>query len=744
MVSLLGEGGMGQVYLVEHAHLHRREALKVITARGNPEFERRFTAEARMAATLDHPGIVTVYGYGIEQGTPWFTMAYADGQDLAHQRLSPQEAGLVVGQVADALDYAHRRQIIHRDIKPANIVVTRDPGGVVERAVVLDFGIAKPAGEATGLTATNAVIGTLAYLAPEIAAGHPAGPRSDQYSLACTAYQLVTGTTPFTETSAAALMMAHATRPPRPVSALRPDLAALDPVFDVALAKDPARRFPMCRAFADAFTAALNGGAPGGFTPPPHVTGDAPDTLPPPGVPALNVGPGNHPSGPQRHSPDRYSPAQYGPAQYSPTQSGPTRPEPPVAAGPRNPGRTTKILLGATAAVAVLVIAVATTIILVKGSGSNDSGDDLAVAPVNSGVDRSAPVVTSGRQAELGKATAIDGGITADGKVTICGVFNYKAYCWGDNSSGQLGTGTSGDQRTSPVKIQGLNNVTAISTEGGTTCAVADRRAYCWGADGDLQTGGPDLNRSGRPVLAPTETGLIDVTAISVGTNDKGEVTVCAISDGDAYCWGANGQRQVGDYSPSTADMDYQVPTKVDGIAGVTAISTGSNISCAVTYPAQTASCWGLDYSEQPSTLKGLGGISKVFKVIVPSGGATGTGVCVIADGDAYCDATGDGKLTKPVGADGAYALSSGRNKQGSILVCTQSSMQIYCGPLTFKSRLWLVRDVALTGVNDVAVAGGTRCTIAHDDVYCWGDNTEGQLGSGGTQDSLDPVRVGG
>ncbi|MFZ2238093.1 MAG: hypothetical protein WAV90_00965, partial [Gordonia amarae] len=473
-------------------------------------------------------------------------------------------------------------------------------------------------------------------------------------------------------------------------------------------------------------------GAPGVVTPPPHVTGDAPDTLPPPGVPALNVGPGIHPSGPHRYSP----------AQYSPTQSGPTRPEPPVATGPRNPGRTAKILLGATAAVAVLVIAVATTIILVKGT--NGSGDNLTVTPVDSGVNQSAPVVTSGRKAEFGPATAVDGGITSGGKVTICGVFGYKAYCWGDNSSGQLGTGTTGDQRNSPVKIQGLNNVTAISTEGGTTCAVADRRAYCWGADGDLQTGGPDLNRSGRPVLAPTDTELVDVTAISVGTNDKGEVTVCAISDGDAYCWGANGQRQVGDYSPSTAGMDYQVPTKVDGIAGVTAISTGSNISCAVTYPAQTASCWGLGYSDQPATLKGLGDISKVFKVIVPSGGATGTGVCVIADGDAYCDATGDGTLTKPVGADGAYALSSGRNKQGSIQVCTQSSMQIYCGPLTFKSHLWLVRDVALTGVDSVAVAGGTRCTIAHDDVYCWGDNTEGQLGSGGTQDNVDPVKVGG
>jgi len=324
VLSKLGQGGMGQVYVVEHPHLGRREAMKVISVSGDPEFERRFTAEAKTAAALNHPNIITVHGYGIVDGSPWFTMSYIDGRDLATERLTLPEIGTVAGKVADALDYAHRKNVIHRDIKPANIVVTRDPDTrQLDDVVVLDFGIAKLVTDATAMTAANMVVGTMAYLAPEVVAGKPAGPRSDQYALACTTYQLITGTTPFSGDTAPAMMMAHATAPVPRISSVRPDLAALDSVFDTALAKEPARRYADCRTFAAALNRALQaaqGGAQGGPRP-----GFAPAPAPfPTPTPTPAPQPGSWPSGPSNPVPSNpgYPKAPSNPAQANPGYPG--------------------------------------------------------------------------------------------------------------------------------------------------------------------------------------------------------------------------------------------------------------------------------------------------------------------------------------------------------------------------------------------------------------------------------------
>ncbi|MGV9672184.1 serine/threonine protein kinase [Gordonia sp. NPDC003504] len=250
IISLLGRGGMGQVYLVENPHLRRREALKVISAAGahDSDFQRRFTQEAQTAAALSHPAIVTIYHYGVEDETPWFTMEHLDGANPTHQSLTTEEVVEVAGHVAAALDYAHRRHVVHRDIKPANIVVLRDDDGAIERAVVLDFGIAKLL-DATGLTASSAFIGTLAYTAPEIIDGHPASPASDQYALGCTIYELFCGTMPFTDSTPSALMMAHISRAVRPLSEQEPRLAEFDDPLARALSKNPHQRFANCRQF---------------------------------------------------------------------------------------------------------------------------------------------------------------------------------------------------------------------------------------------------------------------------------------------------------------------------------------------------------------------------------------------------------------------------------------------------------------------------------------------------------------
>lgn len=270
VVSLLGSGGMGEVYLVENPQLLRREALKVISLAGahDPDFQRRFTNEARTTAALDHPSIISIHQYGINtDGTPWFTMNYLEGADLTHGAISPSDVIEVTTRVADALDYAHRRNIIHRDVKPANVFVSRDEHGQIARVTVLDFGIAKLV-NSTSLTATSAFIGTLAYCAPEVIEGHDASASSDQYSLACTVFQLLTGQAPFTTTTPSALVMAHLTKQIPPISSLRPDLGALDPVIAKALSKNPADRYPDCRSFSTALRQAFEGR--GNPTPPPQ------------------------------------------------------------------------------------------------------------------------------------------------------------------------------------------------------------------------------------------------------------------------------------------------------------------------------------------------------------------------------------------------------------------------------------------------------------------------------------------
>ncbi|MCZ4534392.1 serine/threonine-protein kinase [Gordonia terrae] len=262
VLSMLGRGGMGQVWLVEHPTLGRREALKIISPNpADPSFAERFRNEARTAAALDHPGIVTVYTHGVENGSPWFSMSYLEGEDLAAASALPvDDVVTVVGKAADALDYAHTRRVIHRDIKPANIVVARGPDGRIARVTVLDFGIARLM-DGAKMTATNLFVGTLAYAAPEILTGEPAIPASDQYALACTTFQLLTGSQPYPGQTPMALIAGHVNTPAPRISERRPDLVHVDAVFARALAKNPSDRFASCSEFAAALARAVEIGS---------------------------------------------------------------------------------------------------------------------------------------------------------------------------------------------------------------------------------------------------------------------------------------------------------------------------------------------------------------------------------------------------------------------------------------------------------------------------------------------------
>ena len=255
----LGSGAMGEVYLAEHPRLPRRDALKVLAQQvsTDPTYRERFNREAQNAATLSHPHIVTVYDRGEYEGQLWISMGYVEGTDAARllqkkyrKGMPPDEVVRIVIAVADALDYAHQRQLLHRDVKPANILLAKlDSGGW--RALLADFGIARRVDDSSGLTQTNMAVGTVAYAAPEQLMGQTLDGRADQYSLAATAFELLTGSHLYLDLNPAVVISQHVSAPPPAIADRKPELAGLGPVLSKALAKSPGDRYDTCTEFAN-------------------------------------------------------------------------------------------------------------------------------------------------------------------------------------------------------------------------------------------------------------------------------------------------------------------------------------------------------------------------------------------------------------------------------------------------------------------------------------------------------------
>ncbi|MFF3568483.1 serine/threonine-protein kinase [Nocardia jiangxiensis] len=247
----LGAGGWGIVYLAQDPRLPRAVALKLLDpSKADPEARQRFEREGDFTAGLDHPNIVTIYDRGVTSDIHWIAMQFVHGTDAGALADVEFERALRIGaQIADALDYAHRAGVLHRDVKPSNFLIAAPEPGRRERALLTDFGIARLREVTTGLTRTGSVTGTAAYVSPEQVSGDAVDHRSDQYSLACSLFVLLTGRPPFPVTNSIALMHAHVYTPPLLPGELIPQLASLDPVFAKALAKDPADRFPSCSEF---------------------------------------------------------------------------------------------------------------------------------------------------------------------------------------------------------------------------------------------------------------------------------------------------------------------------------------------------------------------------------------------------------------------------------------------------------------------------------------------------------------
>jgi eukaryotic-like serine/threonine-protein kinase len=245
IIRKLGSGGMANVYLAEDQELGRRVAIKILNERhaNDDQFVERFRREAKNAAGLSHPNIVSIYDRGEAEGTYYIAMEYLDGRSLKELIVARGPAPMQVAidyarKILDALRFAHRNGIVHRDIKPHNVIV--DAEG---RVKVTDFGIARAG--TSQMTEVGSIIGTAQYLSPEQAKGAPVDQTSDLYSVGIVLYELLTGKVPFTGDSPVEIAMKHISAPPEPPSSLRPDVPEdLDLIVLRALGKTPEDRYP--------------------------------------------------------------------------------------------------------------------------------------------------------------------------------------------------------------------------------------------------------------------------------------------------------------------------------------------------------------------------------------------------------------------------------------------------------------------------------------------------------------------
>jgi serine/threonine-protein kinase len=378
--GLLDRGGMGVVYRASDLDLDRTVALKLIAPEHtqDPDAVARFKAEARLAASLEHPNVVPIHRGGEFDGVLYLAMRFVPGTNLRQVidqgRLSMDRIQRITTAVASALDAAHDRGLVHRDVKPGNILLSGE--GEHEHVYLTDFGLTKRLGSAGSLTKTGAWVGTPDYVAPEqIQAGKIDG-RTDVYSLGCVVYEMLTGSVAFPRDNDMAKLWAHISDPPPPPSLRRPDLVkAFDDVVARATAKDPDERYGRASDLAVAVGRAVAE----------QEAKTAPAALPP-----TRVGAG--PAAPESEEHDVFvagaaPPATVGAAAAAGTVTPP--PQPPTAPPGPGPGRSgagdadgggsrgRRRPLAAAGLALLAVLAVAAVVVASGSSDDEDSKKDL-------------------------------------------------------------------------------------------------------------------------------------------------------------------------------------------------------------------------------------------------------------------------------------------------------------------------------------------------------------------------------
>jgi serine/threonine protein kinase len=260
----IGAGGFGAVYRAKQTTVGREVAVKIIlpSFANNPDFIRRFESEANLIARLEHPHITPLHDFWRDPDGAYLVMRYLRGgslrDSLQNGAYELSAASYVLDQIASALDFAHRHNVIHRDIKPGNILLDEDGN-----AYLADFGIAKDlVNVKNGHTNPDSVVGSLDYISPEQARSEPVTPRTDIYSLGVTLYELITGEHPFKEASTIERLYKHINDPLPDIANLPPDVSeVINDIIHKATAKDPDKRYPDVLALAVAFRDGIGRGA---------------------------------------------------------------------------------------------------------------------------------------------------------------------------------------------------------------------------------------------------------------------------------------------------------------------------------------------------------------------------------------------------------------------------------------------------------------------------------------------------
>ncbi|HEX8133645.1 MAG TPA: serine/threonine-protein kinase, partial [Actinomycetes bacterium] len=288
----IGRGGMGEVYRAEQLSLGRKVALKVLRPdlAADQGFRRRFLRESMVAAGIDHPNVIPIYDAGEVDGQLYIAMRYVEGFDLAtllrrEGRLDLARTLAIMTQVAGALDAAHARGLVHRDVKPSNILLAPAAGGAGEYCYLCDFGLIKQTHtDADAGTATDQLVGSVPYVAPEQVEGGAVDGRTDVYSLGCAMFHCLAGSPPYQGQSDVEVVFAHLRGQPPPLSSRVAGLPpGLDRVLARAMARDKQDRYLTCSALVAAAADLL---APGGRVRAPLVDDDTRSMDRPPPRPA--------------------------------------------------------------------------------------------------------------------------------------------------------------------------------------------------------------------------------------------------------------------------------------------------------------------------------------------------------------------------------------------------------------------------------------------------------------------------
>jgi len=271
IVKKVGEGGMSFVYLATDVATNHRYAIKVLSSALSQDDTAmaRLKREASLGMRLEHPNICHIIRLGeTEEGLVYVVMPFVDGEILSdrNQRMGVLPVDMtvhLVRDIAEGLHFAHQLRIVHRDLKPENIMVTKDPGDGSERAVVMDFGLAKErrvGAEIQKLTSTGTILGTPEFMSPEQLRGKPLDPRTDVYSLALMTYEMLTGKLPFVGRTQQETMIARLRSDPIPLRQMKPELnlpEAIEKAISKALSRDPDGRYPTTLEFAAALEMAM-------------------------------------------------------------------------------------------------------------------------------------------------------------------------------------------------------------------------------------------------------------------------------------------------------------------------------------------------------------------------------------------------------------------------------------------------------------------------------------------------------